>query len=55
MMRFFDRWAFGQGLDALINVKPKDKEKLISKIQEIAKAIDDTNKLPSLLLETNAY
>lgn len=46
MMRFFDRWAFEQGLDALINAKPKDKEKLISKIQEIAKAIDDTNKLP---------
>jgi DNA invertase Pin-like site-specific DNA recombinase len=46
MMRFFDRWDFEQGLDSLINAKPKEREQLVKKIKEINEALEKANKLP---------
>ena len=46
MIRFFDRWDFEQGLGALINAKPEEREKLSGKTKEINEALKKANKLP---------
>jgi len=46
MIRFFDRWDFEQGLGALVNTKPQEREKLVGKIKEINEALKKANKLP---------
>lgn len=46
MRRFFDRWDFENGLEALLNAQPKDREQLIAKIQEINKTLQKASKLP---------
>jgi hypothetical protein len=46
MIRFFDRWGFEQGLGALVNAKPQEREKIVGKLKEINEALKKTNKLP---------
>jgi DNA invertase Pin-like site-specific DNA recombinase len=46
MRRFFDRWDYEQGLVALINAKPKEREQLVKKVKEINETLVKANKLP---------
>jgi DNA invertase Pin-like site-specific DNA recombinase len=46
MMRFLDRWDFQQGLDALLDAKPKEREQLVANIKEIKETLKKVNKQP---------
>jgi len=46
MIEFLYRWDFQQGLHALIDAKPKEREQLVANMKEIKETLTKINKLP---------